>query len=80
MWIAAEMISTIIWWMGCNLVPFYSNIYHPFQPGNVYSNRTNKEKLQRLVIKIRLFSGHTKWTHYLKFNKRPDRPGGRYFN
>lgn len=33
--------------------PFYSNIYHPLQTGNVYSNSTNKEKLERLVIKIR---------------------------
>lgn len=53
MWIAAEIISTIIWWMGMQFTPPFSNIYHPLQVGNVYSNSTNKEKLERRVIKIR---------------------------
>lgn len=31
----------------------FSNIYHPIQVGSAYSNSILKEKLERLVIKIR---------------------------
>lgn len=42
------------------MLPLYGNIYHPLQAGNVYSNSTNKEKLERLVIKTRkiIFMAH----------------------